>query len=135
MERLKKMASRVAASANRITNFPVLLVMKALSASGITRAITRLATKAIRTDRLMRASVLLVSVELVFFGIVLFLMALGFSRINGSLELAAHALRMLLLFLTAGSVLLFRYTKVKRRHSHGDALRALARDRRKSHLG
>lgn len=126
----KEMTSKVMASINRAINFPAVLVMKALSAIGITGAITRAATKDIRKDRLMRASLILVSLELGFMSVALILVSLGFSRVNTVMEATAIVLRLLVIALTAGSILFFRYNKVVRKHRESDIKRCIARSRK-----
>lgn len=126
----KEMTSKVMVSINRAINFPVVLVMKALSAIGITRAITRAATKDIRKDRLMRASMILVSLELGFMSVALILVSLGLSRVNTVMEATAIVLRLLVIALTAGSILFFRYNKVVRKHRESDIKRCIARSRK-----
>lgn len=130
MEKFRTIATKAMKSIDRITNAPVALVMKMLSVMGITRAIMRAAMKAIRKDRLMRASMILVSLEFGFLIIVLILMSRGFSHAKTGLEATAVALRMLLIALTAASLVLFKHSKVMRKHRHGSHIRRLARSER-----
>lgn len=131
MEKLRAIAARATSSIERIANLPGVLVTKALSATGITRAITRAAAKAIRKDRLMRASIILVSLEVGFLVITLVLMSLALARVKSKLELANVVLRVVLIALVAGSTLHLRYNKVVRRHRLGAERRAVARIRRR----
>lgn len=130
MARLQSIVSKAAISANRIIAFPVLLVMRAFSAIGITSAITRAAATAIRRDRLILASITLVSLELCFLFIVMILTSLGLSSAKTGMDVMIIAMRMVLIALAAASMIFFRYTKVDLRHRESAEKRSIARSRR-----
>lgn len=128
--RLTAIAKRVAASANRITNFPVVLVMKMLSATGIIRAITRAAAKAVRNDQVVRASIILMSPLLVFFLALVLFMLVAAWKASTTGDVVIQVLRSMLLLLTALSALFFRFSKARRTHRHGLDVRERIRSRR-----
>ena len=130
MARLQSIVSKAVISANRIIAFPVLLVMRAFSAIGITSAITRAAATAIRRDRLILASITLVSLELCFLFIVMILTSLGLSSAKTGMDVMIIAMRMVLIALAAASMIFFRYTKVDLRHRESAEKRSIARYRR-----
>lgn len=128
--RLAAMAKRAMVSIDRITNFPIVLVMKVLSATGITRVMTRAAAKAIRRERFMRVSIILMSPLLVVFMalVVLGLVAAWKTSIPG--DAVIQVLRSLVLLLTGLSTLFFKFSKVRRTHRHGVLVRERFRARR-----
>ncbi len=130
MARLQSIVSKAVISANRIIAFPVLLVMRAFSAIGITSAITRAAATAIRRDRLILASITLVSLELCFLFIVMILTSLGLSSAKTGMDVMIIAMRMVLIALAAASMIFFRYTKVDLKHRESAEKRSIARSRR-----
>ena len=130
MARLQSIVSKAVISANRIIAFPVLLVMRAFSAIGITSAITRAAATAIRRDRLILASITLVSLELCFLFIVMILTSLGLSSAKTGMDVMIIAVRMVLIALAAASMIFFRYTKVDLKHRESAEKRSIARPRR-----
>lgn len=109
-------AAKAARSIDRITNAPVVLVMKVLSVTGITRAMTRAAAKAIRRERLMRASIILMSPLLVFFMVFVILGLAGAWKASTTGDAVIQVLRSLVLLLTALSTLFFKSRKVRRQH-------------------
>lgn len=117
------MAKRAAASIDRITNFPFVLITRALSATGITKATTRAAAKAIRKDRVIRASIILMSPLLTFFGIFVVLGAMAACKAGTSGDAVIQALRSVVLLLTALSIWGFKAIKMARKHRYGVALR------------
>lgn len=130
MARLQSIVSKAVISANRIIAFPVLLVMRAFSAIGITSAITKAAATAIRRDRLILASITLVSLELCFLFIVMILTSLGLSSAKTGMDVMIIAMRMVLIALAAASMIFFRYTKVDLKHRESAEKRSIARSRR-----
>lgn len=108
MEKLRTIATKAMRSIDRITNVPVALVMKVLSMMGITKAIKANMAKAIRRDRLMRASITLLSPSLV-----LLLVAIVFVASRGGLE---AYLRALVVLLYAATSVYFKFRQVQRRH-------------------
>jgi len=130
LARLQSIVSKAVISANRIIAFPVLLVMRAFSAIGITSAITRAAATAIRRDRLILASITLVSLELCFLFIVMILTSLGLSSAKTGMDVMIIAMRMVLIALAAASMIFFRYTKVDLKHRESAEKRSIARSRR-----
>lgn len=121
--RLTAMAKRATASIDRITSFPVVLITRALSATGITKATIRAAAKAIRKDRVILASTILMSPLLTFFGIFVVLGVIGACKAVTTGDTVIQALRSLVLLLTALSVLGLHASKAARKHRHGLALR------------
>lgn len=128
--RLTAIAKRAAASANRITNYPVVLVMKMLSATGIIRAMTRAAAKAVRNDHVVRASIILMSPLLVFFLALVLFMLVAAWKASTTGDVVIQVLRSIVLLLTALSTLFFRFSKARRAHRHGLDVRERIRSRR-----
>lgn len=124
------MAKRAMAFIDRITNFPILLVMKVLAVTGTTRMMTRAATRAIRRERLMRASIILMSPLLVVFLSLLILGLAGAWKASTTGDAVIQTLRSVVLLLTALSTLFFKFSKVRRTHHRGVAVRDRIRSRR-----
>jgi hypothetical protein len=115
---------------DRITNAPVVLVIKTLSATGATKAMTRGATRAIRRERLMRSSIILMSPLLVVLLSLVILGLVGAWKASTTGDAVIQALRSVVLLLTALSTLFFKFSKVRRTHHHGVAVRDRIRSRR-----
>lgn len=115
---------------DRITNAPVVLIMKTLSATGATKAMTRGATRAIRRERLMRSSIILMSPLLVVLLSLVILGLVGAWRASTTGDAVIQALRSVVLLLTALSTLFFKFSKVRRTHHRGVAVRDRIRSRR-----
>lgn len=124
------MAKRAMAFIDRITNFPILLVIKVLSVTGTIRVMTRAATRAIRRERLMRASIILMSPLLVVFLSLLILGLAGAWKASTTGDAVIQTLRSVVLLLTALSTLFFKFSKVRRTHHRGVAVRDRIRSRR-----
>lgn len=124
------MAKRAMAFIDRITNFPILLVIKVLSVTGTIRVMTRAATRAIRRERLMRASIILMSPLLVVFLSLLILGLAGAWKVSTTGDAVIQTLRSVVLLLTALSTLFFKFSKVRRTHHRGVAVRDRIRSRR-----
>ena len=115
---------------DRITNAPVVLIMKTLSATGATKAMTRGATRAIRRERLMRSSIILMSPLLVVLLSLVILGLVGAWKSSTTGDAVIQALRSAVLLLTALSTLFFKFSKVRRTHHRGVAVRDRIRSRR-----
>ncbi|WPN50916.1 hypothetical protein QMK52_18665 [Pseudomonas sp. P9_2] len=104
--------------------------MKTLSATGIIRAMTRAATKAVRNDQVVRASVILMSPLLVFFLILALFMLVAAWKASTTGDAVIQTLRSVVLLLMALSTLFFKVSKVRRTHHRGVAVRDRIRSRR-----
>ncbi|WP_123752604.1 hypothetical protein [Pseudomonas putida] len=124
MEKLRIIVTRAMKSIDRITNALVALFTKMLSVMGITRAITRMAAKAIRKERLMLASIAFLSPSLF-----LLLVAMLMLASKGEVLLYARAV----VVGAGGAVTVyFAYRRLRRRHqTHVSRRERLARERRK----
>lgn len=116
LQRLRMIAAKAKRSIDRITNAPIWLVMKVLSVTGITKAMTRAAAKAIRRERLMRASIIVMSPLLVLFMVFVILGLAGAWKAVNPWDSVIQVLRSLVLLLTALSALYFKARKVRRQH-------------------
>ncbi|MFY1021167.1 hypothetical protein [Ectopseudomonas khazarica] len=119
---LKTIASKAAASIDRITNLPMALVTKVLSATGTTKAITRAAAKAIRSNRPTLASIALLSPMLACC-----LLGMVLVASKGTWDAYARAV-----IIAAGAVIAvhFKSRRVSRQHQRGAACRQRATERR-----